>query len=489
VESVSVQPMNIVTVGLPARRSPRTRETAVTTLPETQPTPLTSVLEAAAWHQDPRRLQEMRDKTSPETESAKEELVHQYHLQGHFGREAIYRKLFANGHWWPRMRKTIVTELQGCDECIRFVVPKAGFHPAKSITALLPGDHWMIDCSTHMLPSAEGYTAILHVIDVFTGFTMLRPLKTTSAEEVAAALLELCALLGWPLILQSDNGPEFSNKVIRALCALLHIDNRLIQPYNPRADGKIERNVGTTVMIVKKMVHGTAKSWPLFLPFAQMYVNDKIATLTNSSPFALMFGRRMNSGLDEAKTPLEEVDLKVWRAHMEKVIAIVYPAISDRVRCMKADMRATLDKHRRMLVEDSIPPGAVVMLRDQDRTSKRDPAYVGPYYVIRRARNGGYVLRDATGDILDRHVPVDQLKLVSKQPRSSDTEDNIYVVRKIVDHRGQEGEWEFLVDWQGYKEKTWEAESQFQDYDVIKKYWETTASSASSAAPKRRQRR
>jgi hypothetical protein len=112
------------------------------------------------------------------------------------------------------------------------------------------------------------------------------------------------------------------------------------------------------------------------------------------------------------------------------------------------------------------------MLRDPVRDDKFEPVYVGPYSVVRRAHNGGYVLRDATGDILDRHVPVDQLKLISKMPRAIDENNNIYIVKRILQHRGEPGNYEYLVDWKGYKEKTWEPEEHFQDYDVIKHYWD-----------------
>ena len=98
--------------------------------------------------------------------------------------------------------------------------------------------------------------------------------------------------------------------------------------------------------------------------------------------------------------------------------------------------------------------------------------------VVRRAKNLGYVLRDVTGDILDRHVPVDQLKVTSVKPRNRDR--NYYYVEKIVNHRGQPGSYEFLVKWQNFpeSENSWEPESSFLGNDSIKKYWEAVMVSA-----------
>ena len=58
-------------------------------------------------------------------------------------------------------------------------------------------------------------------------------------ETVARKLWKIFCLIGWPRILQSDNGREFVNQILQALMKLTGIDHRLISPYNPRADGKV----------------------------------------------------------------------------------------------------------------------------------------------------------------------------------------------------------------------------------------------------------
>jgi hypothetical protein len=78
-----------------------------------------------------------------------------------------------------------------------------------------------------------------------------------------------------------------------------------------------------------------------------------------------------------------------------------------------------------------------------------------------------------TGDILDRHVPGDQIKLIAKFKRKLDTEQPIYQVNKIIDHRGVPGSYEYLVDWKDYSEtdRSWEPESSFLDHGAIESYW------------------
>jgi hypothetical protein len=416
-------------------------------------------------------LEKRGAKAPPEEERL--DMIKKAHLFGHFGREAVFKSILAQGYWWPRLREQIQEELASCDPCTRFTVTKSGFNPSAYITADGPFDHLQIDCSVHLPASPDGFTTLLVVICVFTGFVLLRALKTTSAESVAQALWDIFSTFGIPKIIQSDNGSEFVNDTIRALVRLTGIDHRLISPYNPRADGKVERSIATVMSVIKKLLHGTTTHWPLFVPFAQLSFNHKISSLTGSSPFSLMFGRQLNEMKDYSTHEPQPVSLDDWQSHQEKILSLIFPAVSDRVRISKSKMVQSLNKHRRVLLHSTFPNGAIVMLKDPLRQNKFEPKFVGPYTIVRRTRNGNYVLRDATGDILDRHAPPDQLKLISRKARPSDLEANVYEVERIIKHRGSPNAYEFLTKWKGYRQPTWEPSSSFQDTALITDYWKT----------------
>ena len=429
---------------------------------------------------------ERRGKTSPSTIEEQIQLVDQEHSFGHCGVEAIFRQLYHKGWWWPNMRSIINDQVKKCESCARFTVVKSGFHPAQSITALGPGDHFQVDTSVHLPESPEGHTTLLVCIDVFTGFIMLRALMNNEATTVADALWSIFSIIGLPRILQSDNGPEFTNDVLRCVVKLTGIEHRFISPYNPRADGKVERSIGTVTSIIKKMLHGTSHHWPHFVNFAQLSFNNKISSLTGSSPFSLMFGRSLNPIRDYTASPSDSpefvpISLDDWKEHQEKILSIIYPAVSDRIKSGKDKMLHSLASKRKLLLPTSIPEGSTVMLKDPHRTNKFEPKYIGPYTIIRRARNGAYVLRDGTGDILDRHVPADQLKIIFKGKRQVNPEDEVFEINKILDHRGEPGHYEYLVRWKGYQEDqdSWEPQSSFQDFKVIESYWKIKRSDKS----------
>jgi hypothetical protein len=64
----------------------------------------------------------------------------------------------------------------------------------------------------------NGYKFILVYQDHLTKFVFLRPLRSKTAEEVSYNLIDIFSIIGAPMILQSDNGREFVNKVIRKEC-------------------------------------------------------------------------------------------------------------------------------------------------------------------------------------------------------------------------------------------------------------------------------
>jgi hypothetical protein len=139
-------------------------------------------------------------------------------------------------------------------------------------------------------------------------------------------------------------------------------------------------------------------------------------------------------------------------------------------------MIQALNKQRRLITSSTFPVGSIVMVVDPHRANKFEAKYLGPYTVKRRTRNGNYVLQDETGDELERRLPPDQMKLVSKKPRDIDLQNNVYEVERIENHRGSAGNYEYLTKWKNYREKTWEPQENFKDTALISDYWKNKSS-------------
>ena len=426
--------------------------------------------------------QSKRGKTLPSVDQRKV-LVADAHLRGHFGEKAMLAFIDRAGYWWPGLRSDISDEIHSCVDCLRFSAYTFGFEPARSITASLPGDHYQIDLA-QLPPSIDDYNYILILVDVFTGFVMLRTLKEKTAEATATALWDIFTTIGIPKILQSDNGKEFRNALLATLNRLVGIPHRFISAYNPRADGKVERTVKTVKESVVKLLQGGTALWPSYIPFVQLMYNTKVAELTGASPFCLMYGRKLNEMRDYTHEPSLPIGQNEWEAHQEKIVSIIYPALNKRINEKKSKQRVALDAMRKKLVKDELLEGSIVMILDPlyiANPSTRPvtmPKFIGPFTVLRRTLNGPYSLRDSTDALYARLVNIDQMKVLFRAPPKQDHNAEpafqaSYVVEKIVNDRMENDEQQYYVKWKNYpvEDSTWEPVENFDDITCIEKYW------------------
>ncbi|KAH7703060.1 KRAB-A domain-containing protein 2-like protein [Aphelenchoides avenae] len=145
--------------------------------------------------------------------------------------------------------------------------------------------------------------------DHLTKFVVLRALVRKTAIEVAGKLKEIFAVFGAPRILQSDNGKEFANQVVKELvrqwpeCRIVHG-----KPRHSQSQGSVERanrDVGdmlTMYLKDKKTTH-----WAAALPVIQAAKNRRFHRGINMSPFEAMFGKRMVLGSEDMEIPSNEM--------------------------------------------------------------------------------------------------------------------------------------------------------------------------------------
>ena len=296
-----------------------------------------------------------------------------------------------------------------------------------------------------------------------------------SAGAVAITLWNLFNDFGFPRVIQSDQGTEFVNTVISEMCRTAHVDQRIITRWHPRADGRVERTVGLAWDIIKKELHGVKENWPMFVPWAQSCLNNKVSELTGTSPFQLFFGRRFNPltdySTDDPRERLSESDLKQMN---ERMIKDIFPMLHERVKAKRGDMVRRLSKRTGA---QQFRKGTIVMLRRRgpDGTpfiSKTEPIWDGPYMITNRTSHSVISLQDSLGNPLPTTCKPHHLKFVSG-PSDTFLQTRGWV-EKIIDHRGVEGSREYLIRWVGYSPKydEWVKESNIDTDECIIEYWQ-----------------
>ena len=129
--------------------------------------------------------------------------------------------------------------------------------------------------------------------------------------------------------------------------------------------------------------------------------------------------------------------------------------------------------------------GAMVMAKDDLRSTKSDPFYEGPFSIVRRQRGGNYLLRASDGAEYIR--PPSSLKLVSQDVILPDEH---YEVESILDHKKVDGDIHYLVSWKKYvcSHNSWVHHKDFSSPKLISDYWKSLNPNKSKRAPKKRQR-
>ncbi|KAG0349421.1 hypothetical protein BGZ54_004375, partial [Gamsiella multidivaricata] len=213
---------------------------------------------------------------------------------------------------------------------------------------------------------------------------------------------------------------------------------------------------------------------------AQLAMNTRIVALHNSSPFSLFFARRFNGFHNFSNDKDERLSHSELLERLQYMTEVVFPAVSAKSR---ATQKRMIERFNRTVLHNEFPDGAKVMTLDPILGDKLTPKYEGPYVVVRRTTGGAYVLKDGTGDLLQRQYAPSQLKLVL-----DDYDDTTYEVEEILEHRDDsEGGVEYFVSWKGYTERTWEPEENFVERKCITDYWKSRDLPGPPSRPQPRQ--
>ena len=112
---------------------------------------------------------------------------------------------------------------------------------------------------------------IIAAVDHFTKWVEAEVISSPTAKVTASFIMSnIIARHGCPQIILTDNGTNFSSKLIGNLNQLLGINNDKSPPYRPEANGAIERVNGTLKTILRKLVDQEKCSWENYLPLALM---------------------------------------------------------------------------------------------------------------------------------------------------------------------------------------------------------------------------
>ena len=177
-------------------------------------------------------------------ESRQEEVVERIHEErGHAGANRLQRtaeKVF----YWPRMNQTVHRVCSRCRPCLETKRPSpAEDHGVGEFRAPeRPFQRVHIDHVGPFRKSRGGYKFGLVIIDAFSKWARMIPIRTVSGEETSKMLVE--EWLGKypkPEFIVADQGKAFTSRTFQQLLKKEDIDLRYSPAYRPQVNGMVER--------------------------------------------------------------------------------------------------------------------------------------------------------------------------------------------------------------------------------------------------------
>jgi hypothetical protein len=145
--------------------------------------------------------------------------------------------------------------------------------------------------------SRRGNIAILVILDSFSKFVCLYPVRTITSEIVKNCLLETSfPAYGVPQSIVSDNAAVFKSRTFFNLCFSWGIRHIFTSPYYPQASQveRFNRNLKTALVIFHNSQH---THWDEHLSTLSIAFNSACHESTAATPASLFLARELNHPL------------------------------------------------------------------------------------------------------------------------------------------------------------------------------------------------
>lgn len=206
--------------------------------------------------------------------------------QGHLGIGST-KRILREHFWWPGMTSEVEFFIKHCETCLLLSRKNP---PIPLTNRELPRGPWEILQIDFFTDKEFGFGEFLVIVDTYSRYLSVIEMKKIDADATIKALNEVFAEWGYPLVMQSDNGPPFqSDKFVRTW-ENKGIKIRKSLPLSPQSNGAVERqNEGIKRALAASKLDGI--NWKLALN-KYVHVHNKVRPLTRLgvTPFELLVG-------------------------------------------------------------------------------------------------------------------------------------------------------------------------------------------------------
>jgi len=210
----------------------------------------------------------------------------------------------------------------------------------------------------------------------------------------------------------TDQGPDFMSKLFTEMCKLLEIEKLCCTPYQPRANGLVERANKTIQSMLKAFVNEIRDDWDDYLPYVQFAFLSTVQSSTGYSPSQLFLGRSPMGPLDLllGRNPNPENNSNCYVAYVEWVKEAMTKSFEFARDKMRASVEYQTQYYNVKSKEINFEPGNWVWYYNVPQSkAKLGKGWEGPYLILRKLSDVTYEIQRSSGS-RTKIVNVDKLK-------------------------------------------------------------------------------
>lgn len=245
-------------------------------------------------------------------------LIKNTHINnGHIGANRTVDKIKEEGYKWDGMLGDVLSYIKyDCIQCINQNSGERIDVKTKIIITKGPKERYIVDGFQLDPMTAEitGFSYVIEIIDHFSKFLKSYAIKENNSKNALLCIKDFCNSVGYPKIIQSDNGLEYKNSIISEFCESNNIVHIFSSPRHPQTNGCVEIAHKETRKYILNIISENEKELDLtnILLDANKIHNYNVHTITRYRPVDLI----NNTDNDISKKVIDNINKKYKTNHL-----------------------------------------------------------------------------------------------------------------------------------------------------------------------------
>lgn len=304
-------------------------------------------------------------------------------LGGHTGIKRTLKKL-KKLYNWQYMKKDIVDYISKCELCQKNKITRHCKEPMViTTTATRAMQKVNLDLVGPLPVTRNSNKYLLTIQCDLTKFAEAIPIRNQEANTVAEAFAtKFICRHGIPDQILTDQGSNFMSNIFKETCKQLKIKKLNISAFRPESN-PVERSHRSLKEYLRIFIDKDQTTWDQWIPYAMFSYNSTPHSITNMSPFELLYGRQAKIPSIYNKEPEINYNYDDYsfelKSRLQNAQTVAREKLIDQKRISKVyyDRKInpiTYQIGDRVLLKSEQPPVG--------HNKKLSPLYTGPYLVV-----------------------------------------------------------------------------------------------------------